>query len=104
MTNKIWATATIRTPHDESFCVAFFKKRPPIQGREALGRARRRETFLTPFLVLFAAILPKRTESIFSHKQKGSYFAQATSLFFYIERIISVLFEQRGPKRTKKAD
>ena len=26
MKNKIWATATIRTPYDESFCVAFFRK------------------------------------------------------------------------------
>ena len=43
----------------------FFKKVAGAKG-SALGRARRRETFHSPFLVLFAAILPKRTEKILS--------------------------------------
>ena len=34
----------------------------------ALGRLRRGEMSLSPFLVLFAAILAKRTERVFSHK------------------------------------
>ncbi|MBQ2806599.1 MAG: hypothetical protein IJF08_06065, partial [Clostridia bacterium] len=52
---------------DESFCVAFFKKRPGSKGR-ALGRARRRETNPTPFFWFFFCgyLLKKRTERIFS--------------------------------------
>ncbi|MBR2445785.1 MAG: hypothetical protein IKB28_03855 [Clostridia bacterium] len=39
----------------------------------------------TPFLVLFAAILPKRTEAIFSHKRKRELPIKVTPLFFYVE-------------------
>ena len=115
MRNKIWATATIRTPHDESFCVAFFRKawwrvnvfllssisdatlmldfcevqHLKLNLSVALGRARRRETSHTLFdfaqrnMFFFAAILPKRTETVFSH---------FTPRNDYVEVILSVLF------------
>ena len=52
---------------DESFCVAFFKKRPGTWGR-APSRARRRETNPTPFFWFFFCgyLLKKRTEKNFS--------------------------------------
>ena len=69
---------------------------------EPSSRPQARNLF-SPFLVLFAAILPKRTETVFSHKQQRELPMQGSSLIHYVEVILSVLFEQRGPKRTKKA-
>ena len=95
--------STIRTPPLESFYVAFFKKRPPIQGRAALGRARRRETSLTAFQFaqritgsfLCAYLLKERTRTVFSHFTPRNH---------HIEKALSVLFlgYVAARKRTKK--
>ena len=96
--------------HHESFCVAFFKKRPGTWGR-APSRARRREIFHTAFLVLFAPAVSKRTETVFSHNIKtavGRGLAPAvqnkkealciSNFLFYIEVILSGLFCARRRK------
>ena len=53
----------------KSFCVAFLKKRPPIQGRAALGRARRHEMSYNglsfraaKYVLLWASLLKKNGE------------------------------------------
>ncbi|MBE6675455.1 MAG: hypothetical protein E7594_01300 [Ruminococcaceae bacterium] len=62
------------------------------------------EPRITPFLVLFAAILPKRTETVFSHKQQRELPKQGSSLIYYVEVFLSVLFlgYVAARKRTKK--
>jgi hypothetical protein len=55
------------------FLIDLFAKRSRGLGAASPSRARRRETLQTPFhfaqrnMFFFAAILPKRTERIFSH-------------------------------------
>jgi hypothetical protein len=77
--------------------IKLFQKFAQVEGAQPSSPPQRRNFHIAVFWFFFAATPSKKNgENLFNVKNERA-------VGMLCEKIVSVLFEQRGPKRTKKA-